>query len=73
MKRRLYKLSMTVAAVATAALLQGCGEEEDGLVIMNAWMPVGSSLRIEPHFAPAGTTVATLPAQTAATATTAAP
>ncbi|MGO8926330.1 MAG: hypothetical protein ACLQU3_05500 [Limisphaerales bacterium] len=42
-KRLVVKSALTVAVLGAMTLLQGCGEEEDGLVLRIAWSPVGFS------------------------------
>jgi hypothetical protein len=42
-KRLVVKLAVTVAVLGAMTLLQGCDEEEDGLVLRIAWSPVGFS------------------------------
>jgi len=39
-KRLVLKMAVMVAALGAMTLLQGCGEEEDGLVLRFAWMPI---------------------------------
>ena len=39
-KRLVLKAAVMAAALSAMTLLQGCGEEEDGLVFRFAWMPV---------------------------------
>ncbi len=41
-KRLVMKLGVMVAALGAMTLLQGCGADEDGVVVAGAWMPVGS-------------------------------
>jgi len=51
-KRLVVKLAVTVAVLGAMTLLQGCGEEEDGLVLRMAWSPVGFSPVVGFGFAP---------------------
>jgi hypothetical protein len=39
-KRLVVKLAVTVAALGAMTLLQGCYEEEDGMVVSFAWSPI---------------------------------
>ena len=41
-KRLVVKVAVAITALSAVTLLQGCGDEEDGLVFGMAWMPVGS-------------------------------
>jgi hypothetical protein len=41
-KRLLVKVAVAITALSAVTLLSGCGEEDDGVVIGMAWMPVGS-------------------------------
>jgi hypothetical protein len=51
-KRLVVKLAVTVAVLGAMTLLQGCGEEEDGLVLRFAWSPVGFAPSIGFAFGP---------------------
>jgi hypothetical protein len=42
-KRLVLKLAVTITALSAMTFLQGCGEEEDGLVLGYAWTPFGSA------------------------------
>jgi hypothetical protein len=39
-KRLVVKLAVTVAALGAMTLVQGCYEEEDGMVVSFAWSPI---------------------------------
>ena len=39
-KRLVFKAAVMAVALSAMTLLQGCGEEDDGLVLRSAWMPV---------------------------------
>ena len=41
-KRLLVKMAVAITALSAVTLLQGCADEDDGVVIGMAWMPVGS-------------------------------
>ena len=51
-KRLAVKLAVSVAALGAMTLLQGCGADEDGMVIGGVWAPVGFSAPAAPAFAP---------------------
>jgi hypothetical protein len=51
-KRLVVKLALTVAVLGAMTLLQGCGEEVDGLTLRMAWSPVGFSPVVGFGFAP---------------------
>jgi len=54
-KRLVVKLAVSVAVLGAMILLQGCDEEEDGLVIRMAWSPVGFSPVVGFAFGPSQT------------------
>jgi hypothetical protein len=41
-KRLVLKLGVMVAALSAMTLLQGCDEDNNGVTVSGAWMPVGS-------------------------------
>ena len=41
-KRHVWKLGLMVAALGAMTLLQGCDEDNGGVTVAGAWMPVGS-------------------------------
>ena len=41
-KRLVVKMAVAITALSAVTLLQGCADEDDGVVIGMAWMPVGS-------------------------------
>jgi hypothetical protein len=41
-KRLVLKLGVMVAALSAMTLLQGCDEDNNGVTVAGAWMPVGS-------------------------------
>ena len=41
-KRLILKLGVMVAALSAMTLLQGCDEDNNGVTVAGAWMPVGS-------------------------------
>jgi hypothetical protein len=51
-KRLVVKLGVTVAVLGAMTLLQGCNEEEDGVLIRFAWSPVGFAPNIGFAFGP---------------------
>ena len=51
-KRLVVKLAVTVAALGAMTLLQGCYEEEDGVVVSYAWSPINFVSAVRFGFAP---------------------
>jgi hypothetical protein len=41
-KRLVLKLGVMVTALSAMTLLQGCDEDNNGVTVAGAWMPVGS-------------------------------
>ncbi len=58
-KQLLVKVAVAIVAVSAMTLLQGCEDEEDGMVVSFAWAPAGMAPIPQPAFASVGAATST--------------